>query len=308
MVTVEKQPLASKWSKLNSAKWREAVGTWRINGYSNLWVIDVADVITLNESHHKTVAANENIPIHVGSSYVDNIKYHIRILERFGIIPKLSKQHYERFTEAVSIADSSNSSVALRINTLIDVRETVSDTRTMSRNIGERVIFRDSVSKHPVSHSKSLVSVYDEILENSRAVISDIIISDNEIDVDVPAGYEPWQPFVSGDYTYKDALLKCRVSAMNTEGRTLLSSYKVFVDLPDIQDHDVTKVEAEKTWIPFELEFYQIPEVTITMTGSTGKVIIPNILEVTLKGFYVELRDISNVLCAGTISWQALGC
>ena len=126
--------------------------------------------------------------------------------------------------------------------------------------------------------------------------------------MDIPAGYEPWQPFVSGDYTYKDALLKCRVSAMNTEGRTLLSSYKVFVDLPDIQDHAVTKVGAEKTWIPFELEFYQVPEVTITMTGSTGKVIIPNILEVTLKGFYVELRDTSNVLCAGTISWQALGC
>lgn len=308
MVTVEKQPLASKWSKLNSAKWSEAVGTWRINGYSSLWVIDVADVITLNESHHKAVAANENIPIHVGSSYADNIKYRIMILERFGIIPKLSKQRYEKFTESVGIADSGNSSVALRINTLIDVRETVSDTRTMSRNIRERVGVNESVSKHLRSYSKSQVSVHGEILENSRAVISDIIISDTEIDVDIPAGYEPWQPFVSGDYTYKDALLKCRVSAMNTEGRTLLSSYKVFVDLPDIQDHAVTKVEAEKTWIPFELEFYQIPEVTITMTGSTGKVIIPNILEVTLKGFYVELRDTSNVLCAGTISWQALGC
>ena len=184
----------------------------------------------------------------------------------------------------------------------------MSDTRTMSRNIREQVVFSDSVFKHLESHSKSQVSVHDEILENSRAVISDIIISDNEIDVDIPAGYEPWQPFVSGDYTYKDALLKCRVSAMNTEGRTLLSSYKVFVDLPDIQDHAVTKVEAEKTWIPFELDFYQVPEVTITMTGSTGKVIIPNILEVNLKGFYVELRDTSNVLCAGTISWQALGC
>lgn len=308
MVTVEKQPLASKWSKLNSAKWSEAVGTWRINGYSSLWVIDVADAITLSESHHKAVTANENTPIHVGSSYADNIKYHIRILERFGIIPKLSKQRYEKFTEAVCIAGSSNSSVALKINNLLRMLEAVSDTRTMSRNIREQVAFTDSVSKHIESHSKSQVSVHDEILENSRAVISDIIISDNEIDVDIPAGYEPWQPFVSGDYTYKDALLKCRVSAMNTEGRTLLSSYKVFVDLPDIQDHAVTKVEAEKTWIPFELEFYQIPEVTITMTGSTGKVIIPNILEVTLKGFYVELRDTSNVLCAGTISWQALGC
>ena len=180
MVTVEKQPLASKWSKLNSAKWSEAVGTWRINGYSSLWVIDVADVITLNESHYKAVAANENIPIHVGSSYADNIKYRIMILERFGIIPKLSKQRYEKFTESVGIADSGNSSVALRINTLIDVREAVSDTRTMSRNIRERVVFSDSVSKHLVSHSKSQVSVHDEILENSRAVISDIIISDKD--------------------------------------------------------------------------------------------------------------------------------
>lgn len=308
MVTVEKQPLASKWSKLNSAKWSEAAGTWELNGYSSLWVIDVSDVITLSESHHKVVTANENILIHIGSSYADNIKYHIRILERFSITPKLSKHRYEKFAESVGIADNSNISAALRINTLVDMLEKVSDTRIMSRNIRERVGVNESVSKHLRSYSKSQVSVHGEILENSRAVISDIIISDTEIDVDIPAGYEPWQPFVSGDYTYKDALLKCRVSAMNTEGRTLLSSYKVFVDLPDIQDHAVTKVEAEKTWIPFELEFYQIPEVTITMTGSTGKVIIPNILEVNLKGFYVELRDTSNVLCAGTISWQALGC
>lgn len=308
MVTVERQPLASKWGKLDSAKWSEAAGTWKVNGYSSLWVVNVSDGIALSESHHKAITDNINIPIHIGSSYADNIRYHIRVLERFSITPKLSKQRYEKFTDPVRIADSGNSSVALRINTLIDVREAVSDTRTMSRNIREQVAFSDSVSKHLVSHGKSQVSVHDEILENSRAVISDIIISDTEIDVDIPAGYEPWQPFVSGDYTYKDALLKCRVSAMNTEGRTLLSSYKVFVDLPDIQDHAVTKVEAEKTWIPFELEFYQIPEVTITMTGSTGKVIIPNILEVNLKGFYVELRDTSNVLCAGTISWQALGC
>lgn len=308
MVTVERQPLASKWGKLGSAKWSEAAGTWNVNGYSSLWVVNVSDGIVLSESHHKAITDKINIPIHIGSSYTDNIKYRIRVLERFGITPKLSKQRYEKFTDPVRIADSGNSSVALRINTLIDVREAVSDTRTMSRNIREQVAFSDSVSKHLVSHSKSQVSVHDEILENSRAVISDIIISDNEIDVDIPAGYEPWQPFVSGDYTYKDALLKCRVSAMNTEGRTLLSSYKVFVDLPDIQDHAVTKVKAEKTWVPFELEFYQIPEVTITMTGSTGKVIIPNILEVNLKGFYVELRDTSNVLCAGTISWQALGC
>lgn len=308
MVTVERQPLASKWGKLDSAKWSEAAGTWKVNGYSSLWVVNVSDGIALSESHHKAITDNINIPIHIGSSYADNIRYHIRVLERFSITPKLSKQRYEKFTDPVRIADSGNSSVALRINTLIDVREAVSDTRTMSRNIREQVAFSYSVSKHLVSHGKSQVSVHDEILENSRAVISDIIISDTEIDVDIPAGYEPWQPFVSGDYTYKDALLKCRVSAMNTEGRTLLSSYKVFVDLPDIQDHAVTKVEAEKTWIPFELEFYQIPEVTITMTGSTGKVIIPNILEVNLKGFYVELRDTSNVLCAGTISWQALGC
>lgn len=308
MVTVERQPLASKWGKLDSAKWSEAAGTWKVNGYSSLWVVNVSDGIALSESHHKAITDNINIPIHIGSSYADNIRYHIRVLERFSITPKLSKQRYEKFTDPVRIADSGNSSVALRINTLIDVREAVSDTRTMSRNIREQVAFSDSVSKHLVSHGKSQVSVHDEILENSRAVISDIIISDTEIDVDIPAGYEPWQPFVSGDYTYKDALLKCRVSAMNTEGRTLLSSYKVFVDLPDIQDHAVTKVEAEKTWIPFELEFYQIPEVTITMTGSTGKVIIPNILEVNLEGFYVELRDTSNVLCAGTISWQALGC
>lgn len=178
----------------------------------------------------------------------------------------------------------------------------------LSRVFSETLNVANKLCKDILKPYSAHVNIAGSILQKSDAILSDIIISLVDIPTDVPADYEPWRPFVSGDYTYKDALIKCKISAPKTESRLLLYEYKIFVDLPDIQDHAITKIKAEKTWIPFTLDFYQVPEVTITMVGGTGKIVIPYIIDVDLSGFYVELRDSAGNLSAGTISWQALGC
>ena len=178
----------------------------------------------------------------------------------------------------------------------------------LSRVFSETLNVANKLCKDILKPHSAYVNITGSVLQKSDAILSDIIISLVDIPTDVPADYEPWRPFVSGDYTYRDALIKCKMSALKTEARLLLSEYKIFVDLPDIQDHAITKIKAEKTWIPFTLEFYRVPEVTITMAGGTDKVVIPYIIDVDPSGFHVELRDSAGNLSAGTISWQALGC
>ena len=209
--------------------------------------------------------------------------------------------------DSFSIQEHRTINAKLLMLELLKVADKYTDKRVMYRWFYETAKITDKRYLNLTKLEKQQFKVICELMENSNAVISDIVISTSDIITDVPAGYGAWKPFVSGDYTYKDALIKAVLQSFTLDYNALLSEYKVFVDLPDIQDHAVTNVPAEKTYIPFNLEFYQIPEVTITATGST-KVLIPHIVEVTLEGFYVELRDANNNLTAGKISWQALGC
>ena len=209
--------------------------------------------------------------------------------------------------DSFSIQEHRTINANLLMLELLKVADKYTDKRVMYRWFYETAKITDKRCLNLTKLEKQQFKVICELMENSNAVISDIVISTSDIITDVPAGYGAWKPFVSGDYTYKDALIKAVLQSFTLDYNALLSEYKVFVDLPDIQDHAVTNVPAEKTYIPFNLEFYQIPEVTITATGST-KVLIPHIVEVTLEGFYVELRDTNNSLTAGKISWQALGC
>lgn len=188
------------------------------------------------------------------------------------------------------------------------VQEDARGTVTFARNFSESISIADEASKDIAVNNHEPIVLQEDMLNNSGAVVSDIIVSATEIPTMLPAGYGDWQPFVSGDYKYREALLKC---VMKIEGNTntiVLPKYTVFVDLPDIQDHAVTRIEsAENTYIPFNLDFYRVPEVTITTVGGM-EVVIPIITKVTEDGFWVELRNLDKELSTGTISWSALGC
>ena len=177
-----------------------------------------------------------------------------------------------------------------------------------TRSFSENVTVIDKGAKSITVNNDESIVFAEDILNNSGAVISDIIVSSTEIPTMLPAGYGDWQPFVSGDYKYKEALLKCVMKIEGSMNTIVLPKYTVFVDLPDIQDHAVTKIEtAENTYIPFNLDFYRTPEVTITTVGGM-EVVIPVITKVTDEGFWVELRNLDKELSTGTISWSALGC
>ena len=202
---------------------------------------------------------------------------------------------------------NSNTPSLLKKESLV-ASDAAHSTVAFARNFDENVHVTDMSAKESVVSNHEAIILHEDMLNNSGAVVSDIIISSTEIPTMLPAGYGDWQPFVSGDYKYKEALLKCVMKIEGSTNTIVLPKYTVFVDLPDIQDHAVTRIEsAENTYIPFNLDFYRVPEVTITTVGGM-EVVIPIITKVTEDGFWVELRNLDNELSTGTISWSALGC
>lgn len=308
MVEINWQPLSSKWQWLATQKWSGASGTWETNGYQDECIISITEGIEISDRNIMTPSILKKEEFRVSSSYWDNIKYVMRILEHISITEQISKVCGISVSELLNTEDViSSKAISRTFFESLNILSKYIDKRKLSRMFTESFGLSDKHHNILGKIENEQIKLLIEQMGNSNAVISDIIISTNEIPTNVPAGYEQWRPFVSGDYTYKDALIKCVLTSSSLDYVALLSSFKVFVDLPDLQDHDVTDVPAEKHYIPFNLEFYRIPDVTITTIGAT-EVVIPHITEVDLEGFYVELRNVQNELATGKISWQALGC
>lgn len=166
-------------------------------------------------------------------------------------------------------------------------------------------------NSHEVKRSYDCnVVVNDKRVHNSNAVISDIIVNNKDIPVDSPAGYSEWIPFISGDYTYKDALMKCEIKSEENATVVEIPEYKVFVDLPDIIDKGTVRLdEAREKFVPFNIEFYQEPTVTITAMSvdSSDSFFVPVCSAGRLDGFFVKLVGVDGKLKTGMISWQAVG-
>lgn len=212
----------------------------------------------------------------------------------------------ERTGNVYSLVDDNSNKIQLSLDTHINDQLTFkiyqsASTRTLEIN------GISAVGSYAPVGSFSEIKLYSESGHRANAVIADIIISTEDIDTTKPIGYSDWIPFVGGDYTYKDALIRTIMTHNGLDGRPLLTNLVIYADLPNIQDHGTLAIGAEETWIQFAIKFYEPPDVTVTTIASTA-VAVPNVTRVTRDGFAVVLRDTSSELVAGTISWTAAGC
>jgi hypothetical protein len=151
----------------------------------------------------------------------------------------------------------------------------------------------------------------------TRGYMSELKVENAAIDEDTfrerflfggPVGYSDFRQLIPGDYEYQVA--KVRLSAVASQGSIAsISSLSLLVDLPDIRDRGQVTIGAAVTHVNFNRTFHDVPAlpqvVAIQVGGTTaGKVRVSN---VTTTGFDVEIRDDSQALMAGTVSWMAHG-
>lgn len=300
MASVTRQSLPSDWT--TAVTWNGTSDTWANFGGS-WWYVNTETTISIKGSLWKRVKKDFLRTINIVSRYSDNISFNFRFLESVGVSDKAGRECCINNKDTFGISDGEKITKVVDLVNIQPIKFTLdfTDTRCLIRDFTETISISSHFSKEPIINKYSHFNICDDLLRNCNAVIADILVSTGEIDESVPAGYGPWKPFVSGDYKYKDALIRAELN------KGVLSQYTVFVDLPDIKDMGKSRVEARSTWIPFTQSFYNVPEVTITMFGSTSFV-MPLVTEVKLDGFFVCLKDSGGNNVEGTIAWQALGC
>lgn len=121
-----------------------------------------------------------------------------------------------------------------------------------------------------------------------------------------PVGYGEVLPFYPGDYAYQKAIVGVVVTAPVSAGVPALDRLVLNVDVQDIIDSGVEVIDAEVAHVTFNKAFNVIPDVTATQVAGASLATV-NVSNITETGFDIELRDASNALVAGTITWTARG-
>jgi hypothetical protein len=194
-------------------------------------------------------------------------------------------------------------------------------TRPVSYHIGFEELFyvvEGTSRKYQISITEGF-SMLEDWIRNSNLIISDIEFSTNELDIDTflekidsPTGYTSFRDFISGDYTYQEALIRILLSADVTADRPYISNWEYNVDVPDVSDRgsvNLTPTNQPMT-VQFSRSFYIIPEVTAVLKAVTAVDDITSldlaVFNITKTSFQVMLKKGTDY-ATGTISWTALG-
>lgn len=162
-------------------------------------------------------------------------------------------------------------------------------------------------------------SAYDSLNRSGQGVVSDIIFESGEWTMDEvtnmmmkgkPAGYTNFKPFISGDYTFQDALFR---TVLDSDGGTkaVIEQFKIAIDVPDVSDRGSAEL-VDKNYnlrVDFYKKFHTAPEVNVTMrSGVSSAPITPIIVSIDEKGFVMYLINaLTGEKATGKFIWTAVG-
>lgn len=216
--------------------------------------------------------------------------------------------------ESATIVESIKNNSISNQSEMLGVVENFDRIAAFVRALDEALALLEVIAKKPELMKSESLAALEQIKRNSAAVISDILIGTTDIDAAMfqtlltqaqATGYGPFVQFMEGDHEYKSALFKAVVTAESVSGGRL-TTLRVLADVPDIFDTGTVAISPVGSVVGFNKIFHSPPEVNVSIKG--GLIFAaPSVSSITPTGFRVELRDASNNLVAGNVSWAAHG-
>lgn len=166
------------------------------------------------------------------------------------------------------------------------------------------------------------VAIDDRFMRALNGIIEELVVKQGgmtaeefETLVNQPTGYEPFIPYIVGEYEYQNALVRLVVKPGSLGAEPAVYNVVVHVDIDDTVDRGTTVITdtSAPTMVHFSKHYYTKPEVTVTLHGgnTSDGVITPNVVEIDkdADGYYfkVELLKQDGTRAAGSITWQSVG-
>ena len=172
------------------------------------------------------------------------------------------------------------------------------------------------ISSNPISAAKEVAVGTITAKRRPRGVYANIQVDDGDLteaqflelmNKEIPEGYSDFEPFITGNYHYRYALVKAVIQSEMVGVSPSIKKMALTVDVPDINDNGVNEtVSALGTDIAFKKTFTVPPTVNVTVVSSVTAC-YPRLSRLTEKYFTVELVDVSGSLVSGRVNWWAEG-
>ena len=247
--------------------------------------------------------------------YSDLIGFHLAISEVLNFAEKTPNNYTSVVKETILLDDIKNyrnfiKTIYQELNTI----EIISNNTVFKRTFSEIFNTIEKVSKQFGMNEYETFQVLDSYLRHANAVLSDLSISTIELTIDnfetvlSPIGYTIFQDFQTGNYSYKNAIIKSVLEAGINSDRPNIDKWELSVDLPDISDRGSVRCLpiSQPLFIPFNRIFHIPPEVIIQIKSGGTETSRVYINSITKEGFIVEFKDGSEYI-DGYISWSAEG-
>ena len=197
-------------------------------------------------------------------------------------------------------------------------------TRTIK--LYETIKISDNIKRIFIFKGKESILISETIRDTINIILSDLIIFNKYIDMflfeDISQrafGFTNFQTLIVGEYEYKNALVKMQIDTVANSPKLFFPRWKYMVDIPDKIDKGRIEYIGDPNfqdgyqYVKFNIKYYYIPEVTVTIVGGTNIYAIPDLAnqdpyKISTEGFYVKVTDTTGALLNNVqVSWQSIG-
>lgn len=274
----------------------------------------VSDSIRIAERTERDSIKSFASPLMLTEIFYKKFNCGLKVTEAIAITESLSKAVGVCKEESITAREFERHDVEKNASSDLNIREAFNKEARYYLYVDEVQRIVDGLSNNYGLSRREAASLIDEYYRASGMVISDIAFYGRELTLDefkskdAPAGYGSFKEFIAGDHLYKDAIFKTVIESTDTTSTPAIVEWKLNIDVPDVFDKGTVELKEDTSHrITFNRKFWEIPDVTIKVRGSSDSSAHIENLVTDVEGFTFNLVDGEGSPIDGVIYWKAEG-
>jgi len=275
-------------------------------------------LLYVTSTSHRNVFKNPSDSLNVSDTFSRTLSFLREYQEALNVLEVGSRGSTHNSSESLSMSEFYAKQLHQYNSVDLQVLEDINTVTVFILNYLESLNLEGVAANNINLFKTSTLSVEDGLNRKGNSVFSEISLFakgmtitefKDLVDSGSPAGYQQFQKFLPGDYTYRYAKVKAVLETLSDD-TPVVDNLKIVVDVPDIHNKGTAVITNAATGAA--VTYYRAytvssPDIVVAFKGGTGGVASPEISAETLTGFTVKLINNSGTYITGSVTWASDG-
>lgn len=275
-----------------------------------------------DESQRRNLLKSLAETLQIDEDTVRKIEFVREVAEAITCLESFLPVFHKNNLEELAVSESDTKQLSHVTQEALNLNDIYNHIGRVKRMFSEALSARESQNASVRKNEEEPLQIYEAFLKACEGTLADIGIYEGDISLDdflsiikQPSGYEPFIPYVTGEYEYEKALVRLLITAGSVGSQPAVYDATVNVDIDDTIDRGSVSITdtSGPTKVYFNKHYYTKPEVTVTLqSGNTADGdITPNVERIDKDddGYYftIELLKADGTRTSGRVSWSSIG-